>query len=73
MVIGRGGDTLKSLMQRTGAIIEVPKHFNPQTGERVLTLTGTQDVIDKAKKEISSLLSTVSFFFNSRRNTQNLQ
>lgn len=50
MVIGRGGDTLKNLMQRTGAIIEVPKHFNPTTGERILTLTGNQEVIDKAKK-----------------------
>lgn len=59
MVIGRGGDTLKSLMQRTGAIIEVPKHFNPTTGERILTLTGTAEVIEKAKQEISTLLSTV--------------
>ena len=49
MVIGRGGDTLKSLMQRTGAIIEVPKVFNPSTDERVLTLTGSEEVITRAK------------------------
>ena len=49
MVIGRGGDTLKSLMQRTGAIIEVPKVFNPSADERVLTLTGSEEVITRAK------------------------
>ena len=41
MVIGKGGDTLKSLMQRSGAIIEVPKNFDPSSGVRILTLKGS--------------------------------
>ena len=45
MVIGKQGDTLKSLMQRSGATIEVPKNFDPSSGVRVLTLKGNDEVI----------------------------
>ena len=55
----KGGDTLKSLMRKTGAHIFVPKETEPPEAERILQIRGTMEQIGTAKREIALLTATV--------------
>ena len=52
LIIGKNGDTIKQLHNKCGAYIFIPKQYDMSTNERVLELSGSEDQIDRAKKEI---------------------
>lgn len=58
IIIGRGGETIKRLQQQTEAGIQVqPEHLTqPGANERKVNLSGTDEQIAAAKREISSLV-----------------
>lgn len=55
VVIGRNGDTLRAICQKSGAYIFIPKDSLGE--QRVLEMSGDQDQIDIAKREIDIILT----------------
>lgn len=60
LVIGKNGDTLKSIQARSGAYLYIPKSTDLTSGERILELSGSEDQIERAKREIQKLLHNSS-------------
>ncbi|VVB09037.1 unnamed protein product [Arabis nemorensis] len=60
LVIGKGGETIKSMQAKTGARIQViPLHLPPgdPTPERTLQIDGTSDQIEHAKHLVNEIIS----------------
>ncbi|XP_038700675.1 far upstream element-binding protein 1 isoform X2 [Tripterygium wilfordii] len=60
LVIGKGGDTIKSMQTRTGARIQViPLHLPPgdTSTERTLHIEGTSEQIEAAKQLVDEVIS----------------
>ncbi|CAH8341853.1 unnamed protein product [Eruca vesicaria subsp. sativa] len=60
LVIGKGGETIKSMQANTGARIQViPLHLPPgdPTPERTLQIDGTSDQIEHAKQLVNEIIS----------------
>uniref|UniRef100_A0A1J3JUL0 Far upstream element-binding protein 1 n=1 Tax=Noccaea caerulescens TaxID=107243 RepID=A0A1J3JUL0_NOCCA len=60
LVIGKGGETIKSMQAKTGARIQViPLHLPPgdPTPERTLQIDGTNDQIEHAKQLVNEIIS----------------
>lgn len=59
LIIGKGGETIRELQERTGAKIAVNSEiFADQTSsDRILTITGEQDAINKAKQLVDDIIS----------------
>lgn len=59
LIIGRGGQTIKGIQQRTGTDIQVPPNPDADDPEnRTVTISAmTQEAADAARNEIYSLLS----------------
>ena len=43
LVIGKAGDTVKNLHNKTGAYIFIPKSYDTVTNERILELSGSEE------------------------------
>lgn len=60
LLIGKGGETIRQLQERTGAHIQVTKDTenDPQSGARVVKvrLGGTKQQLDNVRKEIDALI-----------------
>ncbi|KXZ45354.1 hypothetical protein GPECTOR_55g260 [Gonium pectorale] len=54
-VIGRGGETIRSLQQASGAHILVNQDF-PEGQPREIVITGTQDSVDRAHNMVTELI-----------------
>jgi far upstream element-binding protein len=52
LVIGRGGETVKSINQRTGAVVFIPKECEPGKSERTFVISGTPEARAQARQEI---------------------
>jgi transcription antitermination factor NusA-like protein len=52
LIIGRGGETIKTIYQKTGAAVYIPKECEPGKTERVLVVSGTTEQVEQAKAEI---------------------
>ncbi|KAL6528771.1 hypothetical protein OROMI_028947 [Orobanche minor] len=62
LVIGKGGETIKSMQARTGARIQViPLHLPPgdMSKERTVQIDGTSDQIEAAKQLVEEVTSEV--------------
>ncbi|KAF8080836.1 hypothetical protein N665_0919s0002 [Sinapis alba] len=60
LIIGKGGETIKSMQANTGARIQViPLHLPPgdPTPERTLQIDGTTDQIEHAKQLVNEIIS----------------
>jgi far upstream element-binding protein len=55
-IIGRGGDSIKSLQSRTGARVQVDKNMDGAV-ERALTITGSPQQIDQVKQEVAQIIA----------------
>ena len=69
LIIGKNGDTIKQLHNKCGAYLFIPKQYDTTTNERILELSGSEEQIDKAKREIRKLLSNAHFVKGSDDNT----
>lgn len=61
LIIGKNGETIKQLHNRCGAYVFIPKFSDPNSGERILELSGSEEQIEKAKKEIQKVLSNAAY------------
>ncbi|CAI0448445.1 unnamed protein product [Linum tenue] len=62
LVIGKGGETIKSMQARTGARIQViPLHLPPgdTTSDRNVHIDGTSDQVEAAKQLVNEVISEV--------------
>lgn len=67
LVIGKGGETIKSMQAKSGARIQViPLHLPPgdTSTERTLYIDGTTDQIEIAKQLVAEVTSEVSFLLS---------
>ena len=58
-MIGRGGETIKNINNKTGAFVFIPKTCEPGSNMRVLTVSGLPEQIDMAKNEIEEIVNMV--------------
>ena len=58
LLIGKGGETIKQLQQRTGCQIKITKDEDNMPGSetRTVILKGTANTIKKARREIAELI-----------------
>lgn len=57
LVIGKNGETVKSINARTGAFVTLsrePEHQN--SNEKILLISGNEETIENAKREVLSLV-----------------
>lgn len=56
MIIGRKGENIQALQAQTGARIQIAKECEPGTNDRVVTVTGSAQEVDRAKAELSRMV-----------------
>lgn len=56
LVIGKNGETIKSINQRSGAYVFIPPECKPGDQQRSLTVTGMLENCNLAKKEIMDIV-----------------
>ena len=61
VIIGKGGETIKSLQLQSGAKIQVTRDMDadPNAATRTVDLTGTPDQISRAEELINEVLQEV--------------
>ena len=59
LVIGKNGDTVRTLHQKTGCFIFIPKESQPGEDYRFLELSGPKESIDSCKADIDELIENV--------------
>ena len=59
LVIGRGGETIKSIIARSGARVEVDKNNEPGVPTRICFITGEDAAIEAAKNLINEAIQPV--------------
>ena len=57
-IIGKGGETIRDLQDRTGANIQVQKEFEAKPGAttRTVTLSGRAERVDEAKELLQRII-----------------
>ena len=55
LVIGRGGETIKSIKAQTGASIHIDQNF-PENVDRVITVGGSKAAVDDARRRIMEVI-----------------
>jgi polyribonucleotide nucleotidyltransferase len=62
LIIGRGGETIKDIQERSGAriFVSLDAKVDPETGEKPINLTGDAEAIRTAKTLINEILFGVS-------------
>lgn len=58
---GEAKDVLRQVFERTGAKIYIPPTIDPNTGNRLVEITGEKKQIALALQEIASFLSEVAY------------
>jgi transcription antitermination factor NusA-like protein len=54
LIIGRGGETIKAINQKTGAAVFIPKECDTGRNERILVISGTASQVEQAKAEVQA-------------------
>ena len=58
LIIGKGGETIKSINKTSGAIVFIPKEMNQENPEkRLVRITGSKDQIENAKAQINEIVN----------------
>jgi hypothetical protein len=64
LIIGKGGETLKALHQKTNAFIYIPTNYKEGDEFRNIELSGNAQAVEDCKKEIDIIISNVKKNFN---------
>jgi far upstream element-binding protein len=64
LIIGKNGDTIKQLHNKCGAYVFIPKQIEWRQNERILELSGTEEQIERAKREIQKILNNAPYYKN---------
>ena len=56
LIIGKNGETVRNLHQKTGCFIFIPKDSKPGEDYRNIELSGKPENISDCKKEMDSLI-----------------
>jgi far upstream element-binding protein len=65
-IIGRGGESIRELQEKSGAKIQIDPNAEPLRGERMINITGDSQAIDRAKQLIQDILTNVSYSISTR-------
>ena len=58
LVIGRGGETIRDLQERTGAKVVIAQDNNSGTSERAVTIIGSEEAVARAKQMVLDIVDT---------------
>ena len=58
LIIGKNGDTMRTLHHKTGCFIFIPRETQPGDDFRYIELSGGKDSIDNCKTEIEEIITT---------------
>ena len=61
LIIGKGGETLKALHQKTNSFIYIPNDYKEGDEFRNIELSGSPQAVEECKKEIDVLISNVKY------------
>ncbi len=59
LIIGKNGETVKTIHQKTGCFIFIPKESRNNEDYRELELSGTPESVEICKREIISMIHMV--------------
>lgn len=59
LIIGKNGETVKTIHQKTGCFIFIPKESRASEDYRELELSGTPESVEICKREIISMIHMV--------------
>ena len=59
LIIGKGGETLKALHQKTNAFIYIPTNYKEGDEFRNIELSGNAQAVEDCKKEIDIIISNL--------------
>ena len=62
LIIGKNGETVKTIHQKTGCYIFIPKDSKPGEDYRELELSGPAQSVEICKREIISMIHMVNLF-----------
>ena len=57
LIIGKGGESIRDLQERTGARVQVAKENLPGTNDRVVTVSGSEQQIREASAAIDNIVN----------------
>ncbi len=57
LIIGKGGETIKQLQERSGAKIIIIQESPEFTNEKPLRITGTPEAVEEAKQLVTDILA----------------
>lgn len=63
LIIGKNGETVKTIHQKTGCYIFIPKESRPGEDYRELELSGAPESVEICKREIISMIHMVGNIF----------
>ncbi|CAE7240573.1 Khsrp [Symbiodinium natans] len=72
MIIGRGGENVKSMSRESGAKIEVSRDDGDRDADRNVTITGTAESIEKAMKLIEDVIGNRAGGLDDRSDAESL-
>ena len=83
LIIGKNGETVRNLYQKTGCLVFIPKESKEGEDFRILELSGTEESIKECKSDIESLIEnankvtealyqSIDFNYLSRQSTQTI-
>ena len=61
LIIGKNGETVRNLHQKTGCFIFIPKESKPSEEYRLFELSGSKESVEKCMKEIENLIENVNY------------
>lgn len=63
LIIGKNGDTIKMIHQKTGCFIFIPKECKPGDDHRVIEVSGLEDKVKICVTEIQNVIDNVIKLF----------
>ena len=64
LVIGKGGETIKSINQASGAHTEIDKSAPPDAAEKNFVIRGPPECVDRAKQMVMEKIGLIQVYSN---------
>ena len=64
LVIGKGGETIKSINQASGAHVEIDRNAPPEATEKNFIIKGSAEAVDRAKSMVLEKIGAIEVFID---------
>ena len=63
LVIGKGGETIKSINQASGAHVEIDRNAPPEATEKNFLIKGSAEAVERAKSMVLEKIGAIEVLF----------